>query len=260
MLGCSAAFCQTTAVTLAGQGYRIPQTAVDAAPGQVMVLHLYGLAVTSSDHVIGTPEGGEFPLVLSGISVDLVQGNPPKTTRLPLRALYQYQSCTQLSDCVPLTGITLQLPFELETQQNTGIPALRVTQNGKAAGGVSLRPLADNVHVLNTCDDSQIFISAAYSVPQNVCTPVVMVNNQLNSLYNLAHGGDQLAMWAYGLGAKTEQSPQCCNSPEQLAKPVQQVTFTSITGRMHRPRGRCQVWGRPRIPRSLRMLAAGCIS
>ena len=58
MLGCSAAFCQTTAVTLAGQGYRIPQTAVDAAPGQVMVLHLYGLAVTSSDHVIGTPEGG----------------------------------------------------------------------------------------------------------------------------------------------------------------------------------------------------------
>jgi len=157
--------------------------------------------------------------------VDLVRGNPPKTTKLPLRALYQYQSCTQLSDCVPLTGITLQLPFELETQQNTGIPALRVTQNGKAAGGVSLRPLADNVHVLNTCDDSQIFISAAYSVPQNVCTPVVMVNNQLNSLYNLAHGGDQLAMWAYGLGAKTEQSPQCCNSPEQLAKPVQQVTF-----------------------------------
>lgn len=51
------------------------------------------------------------------------------------------------------------------------------------------------MHVLNTCDDTQTYISAAYTIPQDVCAPVVMVNNKLNSLYNLAHGGDQLAAW-----------------------------------------------------------------
>ena len=64
-----------------------------------------------------------------------------------------------------------------------------------------------------------------FSSPPPIACRRTFALNQLNSLYNLAHGGDQLAMWAYGLGAKTEQSPQCCNSPEQLAKPVQQVTF-----------------------------------
>jgi hypothetical protein len=48
-----------------------------------------------------------------------------------------------------------------------------------------------------------------------------MVGNALNSLYNLAHAGDQLAVWLYGMGAKTQQAPDCCNSPDQLSKPVQ---------------------------------------
>ena len=175
-----------------------------------------------SNNIVAAPNAaGEFPKALTGISVDLVQGNPPKVTGVPLRALYQSQ-CIPTGACAPLTGITLQVPFELETDPSSiSFPIFRVTDNGKPAGGVGLRPIADNVHVLNLCDDTQTFVSAAYSVPQDVCASVVMGQNKLNSLYNLAHGGEELAMWVYGMGAKTEQAANCCMTPEQLSKPVQ---------------------------------------
>jgi hypothetical protein len=62
-------------------------------------------------------------------------------------------------------------------------------------------------------------------VPQNICAFAVMGNGALNSLYNLAHGGDELAMWLYGMGARTAQAPNCCNSPDQLSQPVQPFTL-----------------------------------
>jgi hypothetical protein len=127
-----------------------------------------------------------------------------------------------------VTGITLQIPFELETDAGVNgdpNPSLRISENGKPVGGVLLRPVSDNMHVMNTCDDSQVYISAAYTVPQSVCTDVVMVGGALNSLYNLAHGGDELAVWLYGMGAITPQDPNCCSSPDQLSKPVQKFAL-----------------------------------
>jgi uncharacterized protein (TIGR03437 family) len=225
-LSCTGALSQTTSVTLASQGYRMPTPLLDAAPGQVIVLHVYGVTVTSPGNTVAERNAaGEYPKVLKGISVDLVQGNPAKTTSLPIQAMYQ-TICAQPGDCAPLTGITLQIPFELETQPGAGkSPALRISANGKLVGGVAIRAVTDNVHVLNTCDDTQTYISAAYSIPQDLCAPVVMVNNKLNSLYNLARGGDSLALWAYGLGAKTEQKTPCCNSPEEFSNPVHPVTL-----------------------------------
>lgn len=227
LLLCGGALAQTAAITLAGQGgYRTPPLALTAAPGQVLVLHVFGLTAGNFNQVVATPQDGEFPKVLNGISVDLVEG--AKTTSLPIRAIYQGY-CGQTGDCSTLTGITLQMPFELTASPQSGkLPALRVSENGKPAGGVLLRVVPDNVHVLNTCDDTQIYVSAAYSVPQDVCASVVMHDGKLNSLYNVARGGQEVALWAYGLGAKTEQSAQCCNSPEQFAKPVQpfKLNFT----------------------------------
>jgi hypothetical protein len=81
--------------------------------------------------------------------------------------------------------------------------------------------VTDNVHVLNTCDYDQIYISAAFSVPQNVCAAVVMggAGVYLNSLYNLARGGDELAMWLFGMGATTVSVTNCCTDP--LGTPIQ---------------------------------------
>jgi hypothetical protein len=186
---------------------------------------VHGITARIDSNLAPVPGPSGFPHVLNGISVDLLQGKAATATSLELRAAYQIHC---VDPCSPVTGITLQIPFELET--DAGIngdpnPQLRISENGKPVGGVLLLPVTDNMHVMNTCDDSQVYISAAYSVPQSVCADVVMVGNALNSLYNLAHGGDELAVWIYGMGAITPQAPDCCSSPDQLAKPMQMITL-----------------------------------
>jgi hypothetical protein len=83
-----------------------------------------------------------------------------------------------------------------------------------------IRAVTDKIHVMNTCDGTQIRVGASGSAPPDICTPAVLVNGKLNSLYNLVRGGDQVAMWVYGLGALTSPPPANVISPEQLSKPV----------------------------------------
>jgi hypothetical protein len=209
------------AIILAGAGYHVPSPSLDAAPGQVIVLHVHGVTANIDSNLVPVPGPSGFPRSLDGVSVDLIQGKAATATSLELRAAYQTHC---IDPCSPVTAITLQIPFELQTDfaaKGDPFPSLRITENGKLVGGVLLRPVSDNVHVLNTCDDSQVFISAAVSVPQTVCAHVVMGGGALNSLYNLAHAGDPLAVWLYGMGAKTQAASDCCNSPDQLSRPVQ---------------------------------------
>jgi len=211
----------SNAIILAGAGYHVPSPSLDVAPGQVIVLHVHGITASIESNLTPVPSSSGFPRVLNGISIDLIQGKDATVTSLELRAAYQTHC---IDPCSPATGITLQIPFELEADfavKGDPFPWLRINENGKSVGGVLLRPVSDNVHVINTCDDTQVFISAAVSVPQNVCAHALMVGGALNSLYNLAHAGDQLAVWLYGMGAKTQQTPDCCSSPDQLSKPVQ---------------------------------------
>lgn len=209
-------------IVLAAGGYQVPGLSLAVAPGQITVLHVHGITTQfPTSNITGVPTPSGLPHVLNGITVDLIQGKDGSTISLELRAAYQV-NCLQ--PCSQITGITLQIPFELETDylaRNDPPPTLRISENGKVTGAVLLKPVTDNVHVINTCDDSQIFISAAYSVPQSICASDVMGAGTLNSLYNLAHGGDELAMWLYGMGAVTPQGPNCCNSPDQLSQPVQ---------------------------------------
>jgi len=215
------------AITLAGSGYQVPAAALDVAPGQLIVLHVHGIATTIPSNVTVVPDSSGYPHVLDGISVDLIQGVNATASALGLHAAYQTH-CLELGPkpppCSAVTGITLQIPFELETDfpaKGDPAPYLQISENGKSVGAVSLRPVSDNINVLNTCDDSQVYISAAVSAPQTICAPIVMVGGALNSLYNLAHSGDELAVWLYGMGAITPQAPGCCSSPDQLSKPVQ---------------------------------------
>jgi hypothetical protein len=210
----------SNAISIAGTNYSVPSSALSVAPGQVISLHVHGITTPIASNIAAVPGPNGFPLTLNGISVDLIQGKAGTVTNLPLRAAYQ-TNC--IAPCSPVTAITLQIPFELES--NFGavgdpFPQLRISQNGTPVGGITLNPVTDNVHVLNTCDDDQIDITAAYSVPQNVCAAAVMGGNFLNSLYNLAHGGDELAMWLFGMGAITQPAPGCCATPDQLSKPV----------------------------------------
>jgi hypothetical protein len=213
----------SNAVSLAGSGYSVPSSALAVAPGQVIVLQVYGVTIAIGSPIAAVAGPNGDPLTLAGISVDLIQGKAGTVTNLPLRGIYQ-TNCG--APCSSVTGITLQIPFELESNSAaTGDPSLqlRISQNGIPMGGVSLIPVTDNVHVLNTCDDDQIYIGSAFSVPQNVCAAAVMggAGLYLNSLYNLARGGDELAMWLFGMGATTAPAGNCCASPDQLGNLIQ---------------------------------------
>src|SRR5579863_6932044 len=124
----------TNAIILAGSGYSVPSPLLAAAPGQVMVLHVHGIATTLTANLaaISGPDG--YPYTLNGISVDLVQGTPAAVTHLQLRAAYQ-TNC--IAPCSRVTGITLQIPFELETNafaKGDPAPQLRVSENGNPVG------------------------------------------------------------------------------------------------------------------------------
>jgi hypothetical protein len=213
------------AIVLAEPGYQVPSPSLSVAPGQIIVLHVHGITATFDSNVAATLGPNGFPHVLNGVSVDLVQGKAATATSLELHAAYQ-SHC--IEPCSPVTGITLQIPFEIETQfaaNGDPNPFLRISENGKPVGGVVLLPVTDNMHVMNTCDDTQVYISAAYTVPRSVCADAVTVGGAFNSLYNLAHGGDELTMWLYGIGAITPAAPNCCTSPDQLPKPVQKFAL-----------------------------------
>jgi hypothetical protein len=211
----------TNSIILAGSGYSTLSPALSVAPGQVIVLHVHGVTTAIDNPIAAVAGANGLPYSLSGISVDLLQGNPTTVTNLQLRAIYQTHC---LAPCSPETGITLQVPFTLASNSagaGATPPQLQISQDGKPVGAVALLPVTDNVHVINTCDNDQIYIPAAVSVPQNICASDVMVGGSLNSLYNLAHAGDELAMWLFGMGAISQPAPGCCVSPDQLAKPIQ---------------------------------------
>lgn len=212
---------QTTtpnAITWAGSGYSFARPAQDAAPGQLMVIYLNGIKTSIPTPITVPPTPTGWPTSISGITVELVQGNPPVTMPVEIRAVQQ-AVCGQPEICSPITGITLQVPFALAGMPFQ-FPALRVSEGGNVVGSVLLRPVPDRVHILNTCDGTLISVGAASSVPQDVCAAAVMGAGRLNSLYNLAHTGDALMMWAYGLGALQRPVPvPCCSNPDDLPQP-----------------------------------------
>ena len=66
-----------TGIPVAGFGYRTPADRVTAAPGQVMIVSVFGAAARLAGPVFPVvgPEG--LPTTVSGFSVDFVQGRSP---------------------------------------------------------------------------------------------------------------------------------------------------------------------------------------
>jgi uncharacterized protein (TIGR03437 family) len=206
-------------VIIAGSSYRMPGPAQEAAPGQLMLITVYGIKTSIPESELATVTAGGWPHSIHGVSVDLVQGDPTTITPVELRAIQQ-GFCAVPAACSSSTGITLQIPFTLQPD-TARFPYLRISENGTAVGAVMLRTVSDKIHVVNTCDSTQIKVGAASSAPPDVCTPAVLVNGSLNSLYNLVRSGDQLAMWTYGLGELKQ--PPVAESRDQLPKPIANV-------------------------------------
>ena len=190
-----------------------------------MLISVYGIKTVIPAPELAVPTPAGLPTNIRGISVDLVQHEPSTTTPVPLRAIQQ-GTCAIPEACTTITGITLQIPFAL--RRDAIFPHLRISENGVPVGAVLLRPVGDNIHVINTCDGTQIQVGASSSAPPDICTPAVLVNNRLNSLYNLVRGGDHVALWAFGLGNLVGQPPAPNDpiAPNQLFPPTRiQLSF-----------------------------------
>lgn len=200
-----------TGLTVAGFGYRVPSNSVAAAPGQVMTVSVFGIARRASTPILPVPLNG-LPTEVEGLTVSFVQGSA--STALPIRAVQQ-SACPATGACSPATTFTIQIPYELNV---TAAAALEMRDTGNVVARVAISPVTDDIHIINTCDQTGIYLSVAYAVPDGLCAPMVMhAKGPLVSATAPAKPGETLILWAYGLGAIDHPIPSnCCQSPDEL--------------------------------------------
>jgi uncharacterized protein (TIGR03437 family) len=185
---CALAAAQT--ITSAGYAFPIP---VSVAPGQILTFFVDGIGTT-------------------GITAALRQGTDVPAPIIDVRPV---STCNLAIDppsaaCATFTAVTVQIPYELIPFCPLCASAflrpaqLIVSGNGSSAT-VALNPLADQVHVLSSCD---IVMSPKATVPPVFyatglpCTPIVThADGTIVSASSPANVGEELTAWTTGLGA-----------------------------------------------------------
>jgi hypothetical protein len=187
------------AVGLAGFGYSVPEVAITAAPGQILMFSVSGLQTRLSGPL--QHKGEPYPLELGGISVSLVQGGRDST--VPLFGIQQ-KSCS-VPNCAVQTSITIQMPYELQTTE-AQVAELAIRENGSIAGSVPIVAVHDSVHLIQDCDLVRTLVNTLLPSTQ-ICYPRVLnISGNIDgrgtsvSLQNEPKGGDHLMMGAFGLG------------------------------------------------------------
>ncbi len=197
--------CQT-GNTVVGTGYSLP-VPIPATRGQLLTIYVEGVGAGLTRRV--QAESLPLPTSLAGISVSLQQAVTPKGPfPVPLLAVFPVNSCPENSvSCGTLTGINLQIPFELLLGPygegvTTNSAMLIVSENGIAGAAAGLNPLSDQIHVLRYGDS----IMSGPSVPTPgggpaPGTPVVThADGSLVSTTSPANPGEALVVYMVGLG------------------------------------------------------------
>jgi uncharacterized protein (TIGR03437 family) len=186
----------TQAVTI-GAGYRAPQP-VEVAPGQVITLF-----VRVPGKIAADPVTAQLPLptALGGFSVVLRQSFPSEPLAVPIFAVEDSRSCSQLTpeQCEVVSMITVQIPYQLTPNVPRALipmnyARLDVSFNDTPATPLLLSAVPDRIHVLNSCDVNS-------GLPAGTCVPVVRhADGNLVNLMRPAQPGETLIMSVVGLG------------------------------------------------------------
>lgn len=202
--------------TLTGSGYTDPSI-VHAAPGQITTLFVTGLTtVLSSQPVAAT--GVPLPTTLAGISVTLNQSGG-QATAAPLLSIQQVSACSNAgapgssaaAQCL-ITAITIQIPFELVVSPSNAADLI-VNENQIASQAFRVVPVSDDLHVINTCDT---FPSP--QVASAFCAPLVTHGDgTLVTAADPAQAGEEVVIWAFGLGQTTPGAKTGQASPTPAA-------------------------------------------
>ncbi len=208
-------------ITLTGAGYADP-TLLRVAPGQVVTLFASGL-LTVLPNLEAHATTNPLPTTLAGISVTLNQFDLPSRP-VPLLSIRQLPLCAPQSQTTPapsclLTAITVQIPFELAVFQPlsspgilAGIVSLSISETNGSSLATRITPVIDNIHVLTTCD---VAVSPGAPPP---CPPVAThASGALITAATPAQPGEEIVLWAYGLGSSSPRVSTGAASPNPAA-------------------------------------------
>ena len=195
-------------ITSAGYSSPVPAS---VAPGQVITLFVDGAAGSLTQPVRATAGSAT---TLGGISVFLRQFNGelvvPVIEVRPLSTCPSGSLPTSKPACASVAAVTVQIPYELIPLCPLCLrpisfppPWLYVTVNGQPGAAFEVNPLADQIHILTSCD--AILTKFGDPPPQNLtglrCGPMVTHGNgSLVSASAPAQPGEPLTAWAVGLG------------------------------------------------------------
>ena len=219
--------------SLVASGYLLP-TGATVAPGQVLRLYVQEVGASLTGPVFA--DSVPLPTTLADISIS-VQGLP-----VPIFAVVPFSSCTgtvfvtdlfllqHSHPCRSFVAITVQIPFEIPV---SGAPAnaavsvdVIISEGGVAKVAVAMNTLNDQIHVITACDNGQGLARSTAALANAPCgglafhsdgTPAV--NSQ--GFVRPAEPGEQLVMYALGLGPTTPPAQTGQPSPSSAMVPVQ---------------------------------------
>ncbi|MEZ5402931.1 MAG: hypothetical protein R2729_24855 [Bryobacteraceae bacterium] len=182
---------------LAGSGYRIPTPRVVAAPGQLLMFSVTGIPVRLAGPARAAPGPDGYPARLEGFEIRLAAGE--QSLAAPFVAVQQ-TGCA--APCSPVTSFTILVPRDIVPQRwFDSRYELEVFDNAALAVRVPLRPVADNVHLLNSCDQALIHMSIFDGVGNAAdCLPALLQDNRLVNTENPVRPGSALGAYLFGLG------------------------------------------------------------
>jgi uncharacterized protein (TIGR03437 family) len=195
-----AAFAQSGAAVV-GAGYSAIAP-VSVAPGQVITIFVTGVGNVSQKITAGKPPLGN---TLAGITAELVQGNTAIPS--PILAVFPLKDCQFTApgiNCASVTGVTVQIPFELRANIPGSLAPvfldyLQVSDSAGNTAVVSLNAQLDAIHVLRLQDTVMALDMAQVT---NLGGGIVThANGMLVDPQHPAHAGEELVMYLAGLGA-----------------------------------------------------------
>lgn len=196
---CATLSAQTPSGFIVSTDYRPPHRLLHVAPGQVINVTVAGISASSA--AIRGPQG--YPLAFGDIRVPIrAAGMDPLNAEL---VSITQQPCTQFFfGCEPTSSMTLLIPFGLQglLDRADREATLSVERAGAPVASIPLRVTGDQLHILNSCDETTISVSI-FNTPQKLpCTHAVThLNASLVSAGQPATIGETLVMWVWGGGA-----------------------------------------------------------
>ena len=220
--------------TVVAGGYTAPAP-VPVAPGQIVTFFVDGLGISLTQPMRAS--SGPLPVTLAGITVTLHQATD---TPVPIVEVRPVSTCphTVTSGAIPvicggLIAITVQIPYEvvalcpLCARPILLLPTqLLVSANGHTGMPFELNALADEVHIVTSCDvlEQPFGTPPPFNTTGLPCPPIVThADGSLVSASAPAKISETLTAWAFGLGQTS--SAASTGMPAAVAAPVAETLF-----------------------------------